>query len=341
MVFMMLLTLAMSLVAIPGCNRTDSKQVTPKNQSQSSTHSSSQSSGQDSDDEQGATHRFVVLSPAIGVMLQDLGFEDSIVGRHTYDTALSKSIPVVGSHLDIDYELLIELNPTEILIERTSVDIPDRLTTLAQAHGWVIISYELKTLDDIANTIDDLYLKFVGFHDEPRSDDSLFDLRLDPTKKFDVELPSARLANAWSPIGPSATKAGRVLVLAGIEPPGAMGPGSFHAQLIERLGLTPAIVEGGMWQELDYEDVIELAPDSILVFAPEPASIDPNALIGEPMPMDWEQIMARLGGLGALPIPAIEHHRVAIITDPLGLLPSSSLARVADEVREAVEGWDE
>ncbi|MGV6815159.1 MAG: ABC transporter substrate-binding protein [Phycisphaerales bacterium] len=309
MVFMMLLTLAMSLVAIPGCNRTDSKQVTPKNQSQSSTHSSSQSSGQDSDDEQGATHRFVVLSPAIGVMLQDLGFEDSIVGRHTYDTALSKSIPVVGSHLDIDYELLIELNP--------------------------------KTLDDIANTIDDLYLKFVGFHDEPRSDDSLFDLRLDPTKKFDVELPSARLANAWSPIGPSATKAGRVLVLAGIEPPGAMGPGSFHAQLIERLGLTPAIVDGGMWQELDYEDVIELAPDSILVFAPEPASIDPNALIGEPMPMDWEQIMARLGGLGALPIPAIEHHRVAIITDPLGLLPSSSLARVADEVREAVEGWDE
>ena len=326
-----LLALAMvSGAMLPGCDRASPQQPT--------THDSS---GHQSNDEQSETHRFVALSPAIGVMLRDLGFEDSIVGRHAYDTALSKSIPAVGSHLDIDYELLIGLDPTEILIERTSVDIPERLATLAQSHGWVIISYELKTLDDIANTIDDLYLKFVGFHDEPRSDDSLFDLRIDPTKKFDVELPSARLANAWSPIGSSASKAGRVLVLAGIEPPGAMGPGSFHAQLIERLGLTPAIVDGGMWQELDFEDLIELAPDSILVFAPEPASTDPNALIGEPTTMSWEEIVDRLGGMGDLPLPAIEHHRVAIITDPLGLLPSSSLARVADEVREAVEGWNE
>jgi len=298
------------------------------------------------DDQSEIVQRFVTLSPAIGVMLRDLGFEDSIVGRHSYDMALSKTIPAVGSHIDIDYELLISLEPTAIYIERTSVAIPGKLMELADEFGWRVISYELKTLDDIAMTLDDLYLKLVGFGDEPKTADEMFNFDIDPTKKFDMDFPSARLASAWSPMGAAASKAGRVLVLAGIDPPGAMGPGSFHGQLIERMGLTPAIVEGGMWQEFDHEDLINLAPNSILVFAPEsesndPNAFDPNALIGEPTAMGWDEIVERLGSIADLPIPAIEHRRVAIVTHPLGLLPSSSFGQVADEVRRAVEGWGE
>ncbi len=293
------------------------------------------------DEQSEIVQRFVTLSPAIGVMLRDLGFEDSIVGRHSYDMALSRSIPAVGSHVDIDYELLISLEPTTIYIERTSVEMPGKLMELADEFGWQVVSYELKTLDDIAVTLDDLYLKLVGFGEEAKTTDDLFKFDIDPTKRFDVDLPSARLASAWSPIGASASEAGRVLVLGGIEPPGAMGPGSFHGQLIERMGLTAAIVEGGMWQELDLEDLINLAPDSILVFAPESESKDPNALVGEPVAMGWDEIVERLGSIGQLPIPAIEHRRVAVITHPLGLLPSSSFGQVADEVRRTVEGWGE
>ena len=282
--------------------------------------------------------RFVVFSPAIGVMLRDLGFEDSIVGKHTYDTALSDSIAVVGSHIDIDYEMLITLSPSDVFFERNSVEIPERVQALALANDWQIWIYELKTLDDIATTIDDLYLKLVGFKEKQVNDDNFLDFDIDPTTKSDIELPSARLASSWSPIGRAASSAGRTLVLAGVDPPGAMGPGSFHAQLIDRLGIDAAIVDGGMWQELDLEDIINLAPDSILVFMPtSPTSDD---LIGEPEPMTWTQIQAKVGKISTLPIPAVEHRRIAIIEHPLGLLPSSSLGQVADEVAAAVRAWN-
>ncbi len=283
--------------------------------------------------------RFVVLSPAIAVMLRDLGFEDSIVGRHSYDSALSDSIPAVGSHLDIDYELLIELGPTDVFFEKLASDIPEPMRTLAEANGWRIWTYELKTLDDIATTLDDLYLKLVGFPDPSKPGAGLIDFEVDPTAKFDIELPSARLARSWSPMGKVATNAGRVLILAGVDPPGAMGPGSFHAQLIERLGITPAIEDGGMWQELDYEDIIELAPDSILIFTPR--APDADDLIGEPEPMSWDELVAKVGKLATLPIPAVQSHRIAIIEHPLGLLPSSSLGQVGDEIAEVIRRWDQ
>ncbi len=285
-----------------------------------------------------AEARFVVFSPAIGVMLRDLGFEDSIVGKHTYDTALSDSIAVVGSHIDIDYEMLITLAPSDLFFERNTIEIPQRVRTLADENDWQIWSYELKTLDDIATTIDDLYLKLVGFKEKQVDDDNFLDFDIDPTAKFDVELPSARLASAWSPIGRAASNAGLMLILASVDPPGAMGPGSFHAQLIGRLGIEAAIVDGGMWQELDLEDIIDLAPDSILVFMPSKPSSDD--LIGEPEPMTWEQIQAKVGKVSTLPIPAVEHQRIAIIEHPLGLLPSSSLGQVADEITTAVRAWD-
>ncbi len=283
--------------------------------------------------------RFVVLSPAIAVMLRDLGFEDSIVAKHSYDSVLSDSIPAAGSHLDIDYELVIELDPTDVFFEKLATDLPERFRTLADEHDWRIWAYELKTLDDIATTIDDLYLKLVGFPDTTGPDAGLIDFEVDPTAKFDIELPSARLARSWSPMGKPATNAGRVLILAGVDPPGAMGPGSFHAQLIERLGITPAIEEGGMWQELDYEDIIELAPDSILIFTPR--TPDADDLIGEPEPMRWDEIVTKVGKLATLPIPAVESRRIAIIEHPLGLLPSSSLGQVGDEIAEVIRRWDQ
>jgi len=319
--------LLFSALILAGCS--DSSSAPP---------GSSQAS-QSSDQHAVGASRFVVLSPALGVMLRDIGFEDSIVGRHSYDTTLAKSIPVVGSHIEIDYELLITLDPTDLFFERNTVEIPRRVRQLADEHGWLIWTYQLETLDDIASTVDDLYLKLVGFKEKKTDDGNLFEIDIDPTSKFDVELPSARLAQSWSPLGRAGESAGRMLILAGVDPPGAMGPGSFHAQLIERLGVSAAITEGGMWQELDYEDIIELAPDSILVFMPrEPSAVD---LIGEPEKMTQKEIAEKVGGIATLPIPASTNGRIAIIEHPLGLLPSTSLASVADEVADAVRAWYE
>jgi len=281
--------------------------------------------------------RFAVFSPAIGVMLRDLGFEDDIVGRHAYDNALSNSIPVVGSHIDIDDEMLITTDPTVLIFENNTIAIPDRIRTLAADRGWVIWTYTLESLDDIATTMDDLYLKLVGFPEDANNDNDPTTFAIDPTKRFDIELPSARLVRSWAPMGNDASIAGRTLILAGTDPAGALGPGSFHAQMIERMGITPALVDGGMWQELDLEDLITLAPDSILIFSPQ----EDTHSIGEPEPMSWDQITQTLGPIATLDLPAIRNQRVGIITHPQALLPSSTLGQVADEIRKTLASWRE
>lgn len=279
--------------------------------------------------------RFAVFSPAIGIMLRDLGFEDQIVGRHSFDTALSESIPVVGSHIEIDDEMLIRTEPTILIFERNSVGVPERINALAEERGWSVWTYPLESLDDIAHTIDDLYLKLVGFPEDANRDGDPTTFAVDPAKRFEVELPSARLARAWSPIGRGAQAAGRTLLLAGTDPAGALGPGSFHAQMVERMGITNALSDGGMWQELDLEDLVELAPDSILIFDPR----DEQPAIGEPEPMAWGEIEAALGPIASLPIPAVEDRRVGVISHPQALLPSSTLAQVADEIRDTLAKW--
>lgn len=281
--------------------------------------------------------RFAVFSPAIGVMLRDLGFEDDIVGRHSYDNALSASIPVVGSHIDIDDEMLITADPTVLIFEENSIAIPDRIRALAKEREWVIWTYTLESLDDIATTMDDLYLKLVGFPQDANNDNDPTTFAIDPTKRFDIELPSARLVRSWSPLGNDASIAGRTLILAGTEPAGALGPGSFHAQMIERMGISPALVEGGMWQELDLEDLVALAPESILIFSPQ----DDTQSVGEPEPITWSQITQTLGPIATLDLPAIRTQRVGIITHPQALLPSSTLGQVADEIRKTLATWRE
>ncbi len=273
--------------------------------------------------------RIVVLAPALGVILRDLGLEDDIVGKHAWDMALGRSIPAVGTHDDPDLESILRLRPTHIIVQDMEARVPESLRRMAEREGWTLWGFPLLTLDDIATTTDELHFRLIG---EPTRDPRT----IDPTAHLARERPSARLADAWSDRGPPAQRAGRVLLLAGVDPAGAMGPGSFHHQLIERLGAAPAITTGGPWQELDHEDILRLAPDAILLFRPAP--VNPNP-IGERQRPGVAEAMSALRGIGSLDIPAVRDGRVAIIDHPLGLLPASSLAEVADEIAKAFADW--
>jgi ABC-type Fe3+-hydroxamate transport system substrate-binding protein len=279
--------------------------------------------------DQPAPTRIVVLSPALGVILRDLGLEDDIVGKHVWDMSLGRSIPAVGTHDDPDLESILRLRPTHLIVQDMETRVPESLRRMAEREGWILWGFPLLTLDDIATTTDELHLRLVG---EPPRDPRA----IDPTEHLARERPSARLADAWSDRGEPARAAGRILLLAGVDPAGAMGPGSFHHQLIERLGAAPAITTGGPWQELDHEDILRLAPDAILLFRPAPIEANP---IGERRRPTAAEAMAALRGIGSLDIPAVREGRVAIIDHPLGLLPASSLAEVAEEIAKAFERW--
>ncbi len=283
--------------------------------------------------------RIVALSPALAHMLVELGLEDRIVGRHDWDMVLREQVPAVGSQDGIDYEALIRARPTDVLLEWGSRPLPERLGALADEHGWTVRNFgALLTLDDIAETLDDLHLTYARpFAEAPDDADVMRMADVDPTARFSAPLPSEKLAKAWLDRGPGVARAGRVLLLGMTDPPSAMGPRSFHQQILERIGGTPAITGGAAWQELDAEDVLRLSPDSIVLVMPRTPSEDDA--FAEPEPPPTPALIERLGAIGRLDIPAVRAGRVALIDDPLVHLPSTSMARFADELAEILTRW--
>lgn len=287
--------------------------------------------------------RIVALSPAVAVMLRDLGLGDRIVGRHDYDMVLPRSVRPVGHQEAIDYEALLACDPTHVVIEWGSRPLPPRLTELAVSERWEIIRVRLLTIDDIARTVDDLAIRFgvVNFSgaDPSRPPDipgagpgPMLPRFEDPARRLEIELPSARLARAWSRRGEGYAAIGGVLLLASTDPAGALGPGSFHHEILERIGGTPAISAGTPWMELDAEDVLRLQPGAIVLIAPRAGDVPTD-------PPGVDEVRRRLGRLATLDLPAVRTERIALIDHPLALTPSTAMAEFADELARILDGW--
>lgn len=268
--------------------------------------------------------RLIVLSPALAIICQDLGLEDQIVGRHDYDIALADSIAKVGDHLNLDYEAILRQRPTHIIAEAGLTQREPTLKRLASDRGFVVVEYPMLSLDDIARAADDLYLDLVaGGYPEPEATGGVMEFS-DPSKRFDITLPSAKLARAFSRDEEGFDSVGRILLLGSSDPPGAVGPGSFHHQLLERMGGACAIATGAAWQELDAESIVRLAPDAIVLFAPGRKNDDPSKA---------------LGFVAKLDTPARSAGRIGVITHPHALLPGTSLANIADDLRSMLAAW--
>lgn len=287
--------------------------------------------------------RIVALSPAVAVMLRDLGLGDRIVGRHDYDMVLPRSIRPVGHQEAIDYEALLACGPTHVVIEWGSRPLPPRLIELADSERWEVIRVRLLTLDDIARTVDDLAIHFgvVNFsgNDAHRPSEipgavpgPIVPRFEDPARRLEVELPSARLARAWSRRGEGYATIGGVLLLASTDPAGALGPGSFHHEILERIGGTPAISAGTPWMELDAEDVLRLQPGAIVLIAPRTGDAPTD-------PPGTDEVRRRLGRLATLDLPAVRTGRIALIDHPLALTPSTAMADFADELARILDAW--
>ena len=256
--------------------------------------------------------RLAVLSPALGIVIRDLGASDLVVARHGWDLALDESIPVGGDQSGLDYEALLRARPTHVLLEWPG-DPPQRLLRLAEARGWTVLDYETLSLDDLMRAADDLHARFAP---EPKG-----------------PAPSAQLREAIAPARPY-EGAGRVLLIVPGAVPAALGPGSFHHEILVRLGATPAITDGGPWITLDGEDAMDIAPDSIVIVDPRPRGAPPA-----PAPT-WDGLASRLGRMATLPIPAIEARRVALMEDAEDLTPSTAMIDWARRLRGILMEWD-
>ncbi|MDX2016809.1 MAG: hypothetical protein SFY95_04105 [Planctomycetota bacterium] len=263
---------------------------------------------------QSGAPRVVVLSPALARTMQDLGLARFIVGRHAFDTVSDQSVPAVGDQLGIDYERLLALGPTHVLLESDAKGAPPRLESLAGERGWALRRVPVLSLTDVRASPAALAEFFANTPAAPGAE-RVAELVSD----FDRAL--ARRT-------PSLERAGRVLLLLSTDPPAALGPGSFHHEILTSIGGTPALAEGAPFVELDAEDVRRLAPDAVVILSTQGEGVATG-----------ESVRASAGVLGTLDIPAVRSSRFARLADPLALTPSTASARLANRLAELLESW--
>lgn len=265
--------------------------------------------------------RVVVLSPALAVIVRDLGYADRVVARHAYDDVLPHDLPAVGDQAGIDYEALLRVNPTHVLLQWGARDVPERLTQLSVAHAWRITNSNPLSLADIERSVREIDAALAGDGSPtPRAVALLQALQ-------EIRTPQDAAA-AWGP----------VLLLASVDPPAALGPGSCHDEILRGVGGQPAILQGTPWMELSREDIVRLQPRAIVLVRPRSAKgvTDADGPAADQAADQSGDVWQPLRGLG---LTALDENRVAVIDDHEGLLPSTSMIRVADTIRKMVLSW--
>ncbi|MFG0256889.1 MAG: ABC transporter substrate-binding protein [Phycisphaerales bacterium JB043] len=245
-------------------------------------------------------YRIAALSPSVGLLLQQLGLEEHIVGRHGFDTFLDESIPVVGDQAGIDYERLAGVRPTHVLMEWGSRDLPERLTRLSSRHGWVVRDFQLLELDDLWTSLEMFAVLFDAQQQAALLHDELIEA-LEPLESV--------------PEGVS------VLPMYWTSPLGAAGPDSFHAQMLTRLGLRLALDSGPSYIEMESEDLARLDPTIIVLFAPR---VDEGFI---------EDSRSTLGSLG---LEAISTDRFIVVDDHTCLSLSAQIAQICADIKRRV-----
>lgn len=273
-----------------------------------------------------SSFRIISLSPALTDILIDLGLADAIVGRDQFETQLDPSIPRIGDLTNLDLESVLALEPSDLLFQAGGQGLPPRLTELAQSRHWNIINVQIDSLDDLSEVISALpaQLTFAGAPDRrPDAESRAVDF-------------NARLDAALAPLPPEVLSSLRpVLLLYGLDPPSAFGPGSYLSDILSRLGASNALTTGLAWQTTDVEHLLTLNPWAVLLvrdsFAdphvPAPPALVPR--IRTAMPADF-------GPLSRVSLSAFSAGRVVVLEHPQALLPGTSIIEVAQLLRSAL-----
>jgi iron complex transport system substrate-binding protein len=251
--------------------------------------------------------RLVSLSPAISRTLIDLAIEDCIVGRTPYCDSIDQSIPVVGDLTNVNFEALVRLNPTHLLVQPPAAGVDPHLQRVARERGWIIGAWRLNTIDDIRTMLREMP---ASIYDD-KSDER--ETLAGKARRLSDEIESA-LAPAKQESELSFT--GRVLMVNDVNPVMAFGADTYLDDILHALGGTNAVTDRG-WVQLSLEDVVRLAPDAIVLVRP-----GANAA----------SLTDDLGPLATIDAPAVRDGRLALLAHRDALAPSSGVIGVAEEM---------
>lgn len=267
--------------------------------------------------------RLITLAPALSQMIVDLGMGDRIVAVAQYDAAAPAGLPVVGHFTDVDMERILLLDPTHVLMIPGNAGPPRQLIAHSDAGRFKLTTFAYpQTFQDVADILSRDDPPAAPAHEVApdlgqvlHCADRARELRrkmladLDAIEQTTSKLqqPSVLMIIGWSP-----------MVM-------ASGPGTVHDQLLAIAGGINACGSTAMTAPtFDREALLDISPQVVLLFQPD----------GPPLADIDED--PRLVALRELPIPAVRDGRVHLMSDPLALLPSTSLPRVALEMAKAI-----
>jgi ABC-type hemin transport system substrate-binding protein len=205
--------------------------------------------------------RIISLSPALTRTLEDMGFADAIVGCTPFCRPENERAAIVGDLYEVDYEMLVRLQPTHVVVQLTAAGPLSELHQLAQARGWGIGSWPVNNLDDIRAVLTQLPDLLDGQGSQQ----------------------SRELLAALDTISASTQRwPGRTLIVTGGQPLLAFGPDTYMGELLTGFGV-PNALGSGAWRTLSAEDVVRIDPEGVIVIG---AAQGPAVVTIEMLPID-------------------------------------------------------
>ena len=187
--------------------------------------------------------RVISLSPALTRTLEDMGFADVVVGCTPFCRPENQRAVIVGDLYEVDYEMMVRLDPTHVVVQATAAGPLPELHQLAESRGWGIGSWPVNNLADIRAVLAELPELLDGKGQQQ----------------------SRKLIAAMDTIGAGAQRwSGRTLVVTGGQPLLAFGPDTYMGELLAGFGV-PNALESGAWRTLSAEDVVRIDPKGVIV----------------------------------------------------------------------------
>lgn len=250
--------------------------------------------------------RIASLSPALTRTAVSLGLSEQIVGRTRWCDGVSTTVPIVGDLQEFDAERLVQLAPTDLLVQPPAAGIDPGLRTLASRHGWRVHAFPLDGLADIDRMLSAL-------------PGGLLDAQTDDGGALQDRAEAARAAIRASLAShvPALVQAGPTALLFSVDPPAAFGSGSYLGDIFEALGGENAITTAG-YPALSMEDLVRAAPHTIVLVAGEGSMLQASAL-------------------EHLELGAVKSGRVVLLIHGEAMRPGPGVPALARALIEAIE----
>jgi ABC-type hemin transport system substrate-binding protein len=272
--------------------------------------------------------RIVTLAPALTKMVIDLGLTDAIVGVGEHDACAPQGAAVVGNFMNVNTERLYELRPTHVLMMTGQHGVPESLAAMAQSAGFDLVAYAYPNgIEDVGAVLFDeaeLLREDSGVRDpDRRSVGAALDMKMQAQRlKLHMFMQLAAIGRVTGSVAKPS-----VLLVIGVEPNvRASAPAQTGTVLDDLLGFAGGLNAAAQSQVsapvYDREKLMGLAPEVILLLLPNDPPLTEND--------------SRLAAFAGLDIPAVRDGRIALINDPMVLLPATNLPQAAATLAKAI-----